>query len=154
MKAILHPVPLIIENMFLDKSDITFHPCPEGIKPEDARGNMFPKHICVSQRMVINEEPDDESVEVSIAVSTLGDSDALVNFNVSCVCIYKWDDKSIPVSGRQKEILSWAVAVQLGAIRQHLISETAKGPFKIPYYLPVCLVGIDEKDDNDPYSDR
>jgi hypothetical protein len=151
MRAIFHPVPLNIVNMFFDDSHVSFRPSPREANNEGARDKMFPGRICVSQQMAIDEQPNGEAdVQISIAVSNEEDADSLVCFNVRCVCIYKWADKNHPAGDCRDKILSWAAAIQLGAIRQHLISETAKGPFRVPYYLPICLVGIENEEGPEP----
>jgi hypothetical protein len=88
-------------------------------------------------------------MQVGVLIQSEPRNEAHTNFGVHCVARYTWLGEQSLDQEILKRIYSWAVAVQTGAIRQHVIQETLRGPFRTPYFIPVSLVEIQEASDTD-----
>lgn len=137
--AELRPVPLKVDNFFFANSRFSFSP----VKGDEPLGEneLLPKQLSFSSSFQIADDSK-KKFQVGVLIESTPGAEAPTLFSVHCIAIYTWLEENIPDEGILKRIYSWAVAVQVGAIRQHVIQETANGPFRMPYILPVTLVEI------------
>ncbi|MDR1581525.1 MAG: hypothetical protein LBS35_14305 [Synergistaceae bacterium] len=140
IRAEFHPVPLVIQRLFFDRLIFQFTPAPD-MQQEEFTPIILPRSLAIAATMQIM---DDGFIQIRVNVTTNVDinEDILTHFDISCVGLYTWNSDSKTIEESQKDILAWTSAIQLGAVRDRVASETANGPFFTPYYIPVCLVGI------------
>ena len=137
--AILHKVPLEIESLFFSKSDFSFSP----LKEDESEDNILPHNISFSSNIQFFDESKKKFM-VGVLIESSQNENTHTRFTVNCLCYYTWLKEDPPDEDAIKRIYNWAVAIQVGAIRQHIIQETAQGPFRAPYFLPITLVEIKE----------
>jgi hypothetical protein len=138
--AVLNQTPLKIENFSFVDSEFHFLPLEAGSLVTD----ILPQTVsCSTQFQMLDDSG--KHIQVDVAIKNDPTDKGHTKFFVRCIAIYMWNDEHKPDEKTLKMICSWSVAVQVGAIRQHIIQETAKGPFRTPYFMPVFLVEIKEK---------
>lgn len=137
--AVLHQVQLKIERLFFSNSTFSFTP------PSDSPGKelLNPSNVLFSSEIKMLNETE-KSLQVTVQIQTDPNASKYTNFSVCCIGIYAWLGNDLD-SDLYKSIYSWAVAVQTGAIRQHVVQETSRGPFGTPYFIPVALVEIKDR---------
>lgn len=153
MRALFANAPLDIQGIFFDRSDFKFHSPPPEIEEKEFENILLPDTYATRASVdYINDDASMLQVTVAVKSMTSKDKISLTEFEVKCVGLYSWDPKVINLEEKKKQVFSWTASIQMGAIRQHIIDQTAKGPFRTPFYLPVLLVRIEE--DNEAQSKK
>lgn len=147
----MQDTPLEIGSIFFSRSDIEFS------IPLEERANDFIKQnassLCydIATHILV---PDDDPYKIQVGVDIVSKSaDALpplTSIKITCIGLYKWLLDSPPSTIELQQIYAWAIAVQMGACRQHIIEKTAAGPFNAVAHLPIRLVRVRDKDQAKP----
>jgi hypothetical protein len=143
LEAILQIQPLQIINISFIRSIFEFHleKVPK-INPIPMQ-NFFPVSFMFSSDVNFYIENNEQFMEVFTQVKAHED-DKLCSFQVDCMGKYSWNGDEL-TSELERNAFACAVTAQLSAMREHIARETASGPFKVPYYLPISLIGVTER---------
>jgi hypothetical protein len=137
--AALHQIPLKIQSFFFAGSEFNFIP----VKDNAHENEILPHTVSFSSSFKMVGESG-KNIQVGVLIQSNPRDGGHTNFSVHCIAYYTWIGEQIPDQETLKKIYSWAVSVQTGAIRQHVMQETLRGPFRTPYFIPVSLVEIKE----------
>lgn len=135
IRANLKLIPLAVKRIFFDNDFIRFRPSPNNVETVD----LFKGFHLETALSVINEE--EHLIQVRVRITSGDPDNDIFSFDVSCIGQYEWrtDEFNEDIV---KRIYTWAIAVQMGSIRQHIAEKTANGPFGMPIYLPIALVNV------------
>ncbi len=141
LEALLSFPPVEIEDIFFEQSRFEFNPSlPASQKAVDL--DLFRFNSTV---IVLDENA--KRIQVCVGVQSEPDDRNSFDFHVSCVGLYTWREQGELNEDIVKMVYGWAVAIQIGVIRQYVAQETARGPYHVPWFFPIGLVKIQEKDD-------
>lgn len=135
-KAELIVPPVKIERIFFAVSDFVFHP----ISSPDEKEKLA--NIQISFEAKINHiDEENKTVQVQVLIQSVPEQDKKIEFAVVCIGIYTWldeifDEKAV------KSIYQWGASVQTSSIREHIITQTSRGPYNTPSPIPVGLIQI------------
>ena len=135
-KAELVVPPVKIERMFFAVSSFIFHPAK---LPDDKEKMM---NVQISFEADINHvDKENKTVEIQVIIQSVPEQDKKIEFAVMCVGTYTWlgeefDENAI------KNIYQWGASVQTSSIREHIITQTSRGPYNVPSPIPIGLIHI------------
>jgi len=149
LEAKLAVTPVEIIDIFFSHSLITIYPAHS---PEDFVSSVNLKDMRFSAK-IINVIEKDKLVYLSVGISNSLEEQKHkgIEFNIVCIGGYAWrgdvfDEDAV------KKIFNWGVSIQVSSIRQHIAQETARSPYRTPWYFPIALVQIDNTSKDTPLS--
>lgn len=147
LKATLNFVPMEIVQLSIMDSRFSFLP---GKPSEPSPYYLTPEEILFhSQIDIVKDEKDSKIIQVLVGIKNAQKEEGACQFRVHSLGVYVLRGLTSLDDTILKTVYNWAVAVQTGAIRQHVIQETSRGPHHRPLYIPVALVSIEENVEED-----
>ena len=137
-KAELIVPPVKIDQMFFAVSNFVFQPT----KLPDEKDKF--SNIQVSfDSGIISVDEEHKTVQLQVTIQSVPEQDKNLEFIVVCIGVYTWlgetfDEKAV------KNIYQWGASVQTSSIREHIITQTARGPYNMPTPIPLGLIHIKE----------
>lgn len=136
-KAELVVPPVKIERMFFAVSHFIFHPAK---LPDDKEKMMNIQISFDSDISRVDEE--NKTVEIQVTIQSVPEQDKKIEFAVMCVGIYTWLGETFDENA-VKSIYQWGASVQTSSIREHIITQTSRGPYNVPSPIPIGLIHIE-----------
>lgn len=141
LEALLSFPPVEIEDIFFERSRFKFNPSlPASQKAVDLDRFRFR-----SNAIVLDESA--KRIQVCVEVQSEPSNQDSFEFHISCVGLYTWTEQGELNEDIIKMVYGWAVAIQIGAIRQYVAQETTRGPYHAPWFFPIGLVKVQDKED-------
>ena len=133
--------PLKVLNSFFIRSNISFTPSSLNTIDNNMADLVSPEDYNVGTQ--ITQDPNDAKIiQIGVWLDTKADKNdgKLVSIDIASIGVYQWELETPPSKEELKLVYSWAVAVQMGAIRQHVLEKTSGGPYAVPIHIPILLV--------------
>ena len=135
-------VPLEIKDIFFTRTEISFTPAEQGRNSGETLTHVAPRSYVIKSTVSQPDPDDPHAIMVGVWVNTDSEENTgtLTHFDIENIGLYRWENETLPNEEDFKSAYSWAVAVQMGAIRQHVAEKTANGPYRTPVHIPIFLV--------------
>lgn len=141
LEALLSFPPVEIEDIFFERSRFKFNPSlSTSPKAVDLDLFRFSSNVIVLDKNA-------KKIQVCVEVQSEPSDQDSFEFYISCVGLYTWTGQGELNEDTIKIVYGWAVAIQIGAIRHHIAQETTRGPYHAPWFFPIGLVKVQEKED-------